>query len=137
MKTEYTREQLADVLYKTKRGVCILANQNALAQNEVLQHTDGYKQRLKQLGTPFIKELIKLEAAEFERIEKAEKELDEFKGQNPINEAFEKSEKIISLLARMAFLNYDMMEDILYATALDPDSIHGIAKKINKNRKKQ
>lgn len=134
MKTEYTREELSKVLYQTSIAKTILANQNALACNEVLAHTPAYKQRLKQLGQPFIKELIKLESAEFEKIEKAERELEEFKGQNPIDEAFEKSGKIITLLTRMAFLDYDMMEDILYATALDPTSIHGIAKKINKNK---
>jgi len=135
MKQEYTAEELSKVLFDTARAKAILANQNALANNEVLKHTPAWKGKIKEYGNPLILELIKQEKKEFNKIEKAERELEEFKGQNPIDKAFEASGKIINLLARMAFLDYEMMEDILYATALDPGSIHGIAKKINKNKK--
>lgn len=133
--TNYTEEQLSKVLFDTSRAKAILANQNALACNEVLKRTPAWKGNVKKYGNPLILELIKAERNEFEKLEKAEREIPEFAGQNPIDDAFDKSGKIISLLARMAFCNYDVLEDILYATALDPDSIHGIAKKINKNRK--
>ena len=68
-----TTEELSKTIYDTMRAKTILANQNACAHNEVLSKTPAYKQKIKQLGTPFIKELIRLEKLEFEKVEKAEK----------------------------------------------------------------
>lgn len=127
-----TSEQLSKTIFDTMRAKAILANQNSLAHNEVLSKTPAYKQKIKQLGTPYIKELIKLEAQEFDVVQKAEITLDDFKGQNVIDQAFEKSNKIINLLARMVFSDYDDIEMVLTALAKDKSSILGIAKKINK-----
>jgi len=136
MTEQYTAEELSKVLFDTARAKAILANQNALAHNEVLKRTPAWKGKIKEHGNPLILELIRQEKKEFNKIEKAERELEEFKGQNPINEAFARSGKIINLLARMAFVDYDLLEEVLYATALDPHCIHGIAKKINKAKNK-
>lgn len=131
---EMTMEELSKVLYQTAVAKCILANQSALAHNEVLAQTPGYKFKIKQLGKPFIAELIKHEKSEFELMEKAEKELEQFKGKHPIDVAFERSEKIISLVARMAFVDYTELEIVLMALAKDRNSIYGIAKKIMKHK---
>lgn len=132
---EMTMEELSKVLYQTAVAKCILANQSALAHNEVLAQTPGYKFKIKQLGKPFIAELIKHEKSEFELMEKAEKELEQFKGKHPIDVAFERSEKIISLVARMAFVDYDDIEETLYALAADRSSVIGVVKKVNRKRK--
>jgi hypothetical protein len=118
--------------YLTPQEQTILANQNSLAHNEVLSKTPAYKQKIKQLGTPYIKELIKLEAQEFDKVQLAEETLENFKGQNVIDQAFEKSNRIITLLARAVFVDYDDVEMILTALAKDPSSMKGIAKKILK-----
>jgi len=137
MKQEYTSEELSKVLFDTARAKAILANQNALAHNEVLKRTPAWKAKIKEHGNPLILELIRQEKKEFNKIEKAENELPDFKGQNVIDMAFERSEKAINLVARMAFVDIDLLLDVLYATALDPNCIHGIAKKINKAKKQE
>ena len=75
MKTELTQElsltELSKVLYQTQVAKCILANQHALELNERLTGCPGYKHRLKQLGQPFIKELIKYHKTEFLKVEDA------------------------------------------------------------------
>lgn len=129
---ELTKEELSRVLYNSMIAKTVLANQNALAHNEVLQQTPAWKQKVKQLGKPYVAELIKLEKAEFDKIQLAESTLEEFKGKNVIDIAFERSDKIINLLARLVFVDYDDIEIILKALAKDKSSILGIAKKINK-----
>jgi hypothetical protein len=125
-------QELSKRIFDTTRVKTILANQNSLAHNEVLSKTPAYKQKIKQLGTPYIKELIKLEAQEFDKVQLAEETLENFKGQNVIDQAFEKSNRIITLLARAVFVDYDDVEMILTALAKDPSSMKGIAKKILK-----
>jgi hypothetical protein len=125
-------QELSKRIFDTTRAKTILANQNSLAHNEVLSKTPAYKQKIKQLGTPYIKELIKLEAQEFDKVQLAEETLENFKGQNVIDQAFEKSNRIITLLARAVFVDYDDVEMILTALAKDPSSMKGIAKKILK-----
>lgn len=132
MNKELTKQELSDVIFKTMVAKAILANQNALAHNEVLSKTHAYKFMVKKLGAPYIQELIKLEKSHFDLVEKAEKELPEFKGANVIDQAFEKSRKIYELLARMVFTDYDDIETVLTALAKDKSSILGIAKKILK-----
>lgn len=129
---ELTKEELSRVLYNSMIAKTVLANQNALAHNEVLQQTPAWKQKVKQLGKPYVAELIKLEKAEFDKIQLAESTLEEFKGQNVIDIAFERSDKIINLLARLVFVDYDDIETVLKALAKDKSSILGIARKINK-----
>jgi len=97
---EITQQQLAKRIYDSARAKAILANQNANAHNEVLKRTPAWKGNVKKYGNPLILELIKQEKDEFARIEKAEIDLDM---KNVIDEAFEKSGKIIQLLARMVF----------------------------------
>jgi hypothetical protein len=100
-----------------------------LAYNEVLSKTPIFKQKIKNLGNPFIKELINLEKIEFAKIDKAENTLEAFKGQNVIDQAFERSNRIIVLLAKMVFVDYDDVELVLKALATDRKSMIGIAKK--------
>lgn len=130
-----TPEKLSKVIFDTMRAKAILANQNCLAHNEVLSKTPAYKQKIKQLGTPYLKELIKLEAIEFDVVQMAEETLEDFKGQNVIDQAFERSQKIINLLARAVFVDYDDVELVLTALAKDKSSILGVARKVNKNKK--
>lgn len=129
---QITPEQLSNMIFDTMRAKTILANQNALAHNEVLSKTPAYKQKIKLLGTPYIKELIRLEQVEFDVVQKAEVTLEDFKGQNVIDQAFDRSNKIITLLARMAFVDYDDIEIVLKALAKDKSSMLGIAKKVSK-----
>lgn len=129
-----TQEQLSKTIFDTMRAKAILANQNSLAHNEVLSKTPAFKQKIKQLGTPYIKELIKLEVQEFDVVQRAEITLEDFKGQNVIDQAFERSNRIITLLARMVFVDYDDVETVMMALAKDKSSILGIANKINKNK---
>jgi methionine-rich copper-binding protein CopC len=130
-----TPEELSKTIYDTMRAKTILANQNALAHNDVLSKTPSYKQKIKQLGTPYIKELIKLEAQEFDIVQRAEVTLEDFKGKEVIDQAFERSNRIITLLARAVFVDYDDVEEVITALAKDKSSILGVAKKINKNKR--
>ena len=132
MEKQPTPQELSTVIYQTYRAKSILHNQAALAFNEVLSKTPAYKRKIKQLGTPYIKELIRLEKLEFELVEKAENELEDFKGQHVIDIAFERSEKAINLLARMAFVDIDDLIMVMTALAKDKSSIMGITKKILK-----
>ena len=134
-KESMTIEELSKVLYQTQVAKCILANQHALELNERMTGSDFYKHRLKQLGTPYIKELIKYHKAEFIKVEDAAYSLAEFKDKDVIDTAFDSSEKIISLLTRMAFCNYDDLETVLIAFAKSPGSIKGIANKILRENK--
>jgi hypothetical protein len=129
MSKEVTSKELSNMIFDTMRAKTILANQNALAYNEVLSKTPIFKQKIKNLGNPFIKELINLEKIEFAKIDKAENTLEAFKGQNVIDQAFERSNRIIFLLAKMVFVDYDDVELVLKALATDRKSMIGIAKK--------
>ena len=129
-----SREELSKAIFDTMRAKAILSNQNSLAHNEVLSKTPAYKHKIKKLGTPYIKELIKLEVQEFDVVQRAEITLEDFKGQNVIDQAFERSNNIINLLARMVFVDYDDVETVMIALAKDKSSILGIANKINKNK---
>jgi hypothetical protein len=130
-----TPEKLSKTIFDTMRAKAILANQNALAHNDMLANTPAYKQKIKQLGTPYVKELIKLETNEFYVVQRAEDTLEDFKGQNVIDQAFDRSNKIIILLARAVFLDYDKIEEVIIALAKDESSVLGIARKVNKNKK--
>ena len=123
---EITQQQLAKRIYDSARAKAILANQNANAHNEVLKRTPAWKGNVKKYGNPLILELIKQEKAEFALIEKAEIDMNM---KNVIDEAFERSGKIIQLLARMVFTDYDEVEMVLMALAKDKSSMLGIAKK--------
>lgn len=131
---EITPEELSKTIFDTMRAKSILSTQNCLAHIDVLAQTTSYKQKLKQLGTPFLKELIRLESQEFDVVQRAENTLPDFKGQNVIDQAFERSNKIIHLLARMVFTDFDDVETVLIALAKDKSSMLGIANKINKNK---
>lgn len=131
-KEELNFEKLNTMVFETARSRAILANQNSLAHNEVLSKTPAYKQKIKQLGTPYIKELIRLESQEFDIIQNRENTSEEFKGENLIDTAFERSNKIIMLLAKMVFVDYDDIEIVMKALAKDKSSILGISKKILK-----
>jgi hypothetical protein len=134
MSKEVTSKELSNMIFDTMRAKTILANQNALAYNEVLSKTPIFKQKIKNLGNPFIKELINLEKMEFAKIDKAENTLEAFKGQNVIDQAFERSNRIIILLAKMVFVDYDDVELVLKALASDRKSMIGIAKKTINNK---
>ena len=129
---ELTQEELNKTIYSTMRAKAILANQNALAHNEVLKRTPAYKANVKEHGNKLILALIKAERQEFDKVQLAEETLPDFKGQNVIDQAFEKSNKIIHLLARAVFVDYDDVEIVIKALAKDKSSILGIAKKVLK-----
>ena len=129
---ELTQEELNKTIYSTMRAKAILANQNALAHNEVLKRTPAYKGNVKEHGNKLILAIIKAERQEFDKVQLAEETLPDFKGQNVIDQAFEKSNKIIHLLARAVFVDYDDVEIVIKALAKDKSSILGIAKKVLK-----
>jgi hypothetical protein len=132
MNTEISQKELSEMIFDTMRAKAILANQNALAYNEALKRTPIWKKGIKLHGNPFLLHLIKAEREEFSKIEIAENTLPDFKGQNVIDQAFERSNKIINLLSRMVFVDYDDVETVLKALAKDKSSILGISKKILK-----
>lgn len=127
-------EELSKTIYDTMRAKAILANQNALAHNEVLKRTPAYKGKIKENGNKLILSLIQAERKEFDVVQRAEETLEDFKGQNVIDQAFERSNKIIHLLAKMVFVDYDDVETVMTALAKDKSSMLGIANKINKNK---
>jgi len=127
-----TPEQLSKTIFDTMRAKAILANQNALAHNEVLKRTPAWKGKVKENGNKLILSLIKAEREEFDVVQKAENTLEDFKGQNVIDQAFERSNKIITLLAKMVFTDYDDIETVMTALAKDKSSMLVIAKKVLK-----
>lgn len=130
-----TTEELSKTIYDTMRAKSILANQNALAHNEVLKRTPAWKGKVKENGNKLVLSLIKAEREEFDKVQMAEETLEDFKGQNVIDQAFERSNKIINLLARAVFVDYDDVELVLTALAKDKRSMLGIAKKTLKKEK--
>jgi methionine-rich copper-binding protein CopC len=134
-KGELTKEELSKAIFATMRAKAILANQNALAHNEVLKRTPAWKGKVKENGNKLVMSLIQAERKEFDVVQRAEETLEDFKGQNVIDQAFERSNKIINLLAKAVFVDYDDVEEVLIALAKDKSSILGVAKKINKNKK--
>ena len=129
-----TELELSKVLYETQIAKCILANQWALELNERLTRAPFYKHKLKQLGTPFLNELIKCHKTDFVKVEDAAYTLEEFKDTGVIDKAFDSSGKIISLLTKMAFVDYDLLERVLIATAYDSKSMDGMAVKTIKRK---
>ena len=123
------------MLYETQIAKCILANQWALELNVRLTGAPFYKHKLKQLGTQYIAELIKCHKTDFIKVEDAAYTLDQFKDTDVIDQAFDKSGKIIALLTKMAFCDYDLLERVLIGTAYSPESMDGIAKKVIKSKK--
>jgi hypothetical protein len=132
---QLTPEQLSKAIFDTMRAKAILANQNALAHNEVLKRTPAWKGKIKENGNKLVLSLIKAERDEFDKVQRAEETLEDFKGQNVIDQAFERSNKIINLLAKAVFVDYDDVELVLMALAKDKSSILGIAKKTLKKTK--
>lgn len=130
---EVSKEELSKMIFDTMRAKAILANQNSLAHNEMLKRTPAWKGPVKQYGNPLILALIKAEKNEFDKVQLAEETLAEFKGQNVIDIAFERSNKIIHLLAKSVFVDYDDVEMVLTALSRDKSSMLGIAKKVLKN----
>jgi methionine-rich copper-binding protein CopC len=130
-----TTEDLSKAIYDTMRAKAILANQNALAHNEVLKRTPAWKGKVKENGNKLVLSLIKAEREEFDKVQIAEETLESFKGQNIIDLAFERSNRIVNLLAKAVFVDYDDIELVLKALAKDKRSILGIAKKTLKKEK--
>ena len=130
-----TPEKLSKTIFDTMRAKAILANQNALAHNEMLKRTPAWKGKVKENGNKLVMSLIQAERKEFDVVQRAEETLEDFKGQNVIDQAFERSNKIINLLAKAVFVDYDDVEEVVTALAKDKSSILGVAKKINKNKK--
>lgn len=131
-KQELTPEELSKAIFATMRAKAILANQNALAHNEMLKRTPAWKGKVKENGNKLVMSLIQAERKEFDKVQLAEETLPDFKGQNVIDQAFERSNRIIMLLARAVFLDYDDVELVIKALAKDKSSVLGIAKKIMK-----
>lgn len=132
--SKITPEQLSKTIFDTMRAKAILANQNALAHNEVLKRTPAWKGKVKENGNKLILSLIKAEREEFDVVQRAENTLEDFKGQNVIDQAFDRSNKIITLLARMVFTDYDDIETVITALAKDKSSMLGIARKVNSKK---
>ena len=129
-----TPEELSKAIFDTMRAKAILANQNALAHNEVLKRTPAWKGKIKENGNKLVMSLIQAERKEFDIVQLAEETLEDFKGQNVIDQAFDRSNRIIMLLARSVFVDYDDVEIVIKALAKDKSSILGIAKKINNHK---
>lgn len=132
--SKITPEQLSKTIFDTMRAKAILANQNALAHNEVLKRTPAWKGKVKENGNKLVLSLIKAEREEFDVVQRAENTLEDFKGQNVIDQAFDRSNKIITLLARMVFTDYDDIETVITALAKDKSSMLGIARKVNSKK---
>ena len=129
-----TNKELSNVIYETQVAKIILANQHALELNERLTGAPFYKHKLKQLGQPYIKELIKCHKAEFVKVENAAMTLPGF-SLDIIDDAFDKSHKAIELLTKMVFVDFDVLIRVLTATAYDSKSMDGMAVKTIKRKK--
>ena len=129
-----TNKELSNVIYETQVAKIILANQHALELNERLTGAPFYKHKLKQLGQPYIKELIKCHKAEFIKVENAAMTLPGF-SLDIIDDAFDKSHKAIELLTKMVFVDFDVLIRVLTATAYDSKSMDGMAVKTIKRKK--
>jgi len=133
-----TKEELADTIYSTLVAKTILANQNALAHNEMLKQMPIYKGRLKEVGNQLITILINAEKKEFEKVE-FEAEKDKYaankKGSNIIDEAFKKTQRIQELMAKLVFVGYDDLEETLEALMLDRKSVMGVVRKVKRTNK--
>lgn len=132
-----SREELADKIYCTLVAKTILANQNALSHNEMLKRMPIYKGKIKTVGNQLITLLINAEKKEFERVEiEAGKDKESIKnGKNIIDNAFDKTQNIYDLMAKMVFVGYDDIEDTLTALMNNRDSVMGIVNKVNRTQK--
>jgi hypothetical protein len=67
------------------RAKAILANQNALAHNEVLKRTPAWKGKIKENGNKLVLSLIKAERDEFDKITACGGNIRRLQGQNVID----------------------------------------------------
>jgi hypothetical protein len=65
--------------------------------------------KIKENGNKLVLSLIKAERDELIKLQRAEETLEDFKGQNVIDQAFERSNKIINLLAKAVLLIMTML----------------------------
>lgn len=114
MKTE---EKQLDAL----SGAVIL-NQLALDFNEALVHTAFYKHKLKSTLKTTIKELIKAEAQEFDKVFEIESEYTSKISENVTN--------IMRELSKGGFVDLVTVGNIILAHKKNPKAIEGIVKKI-------
>jgi hypothetical protein len=66
------------------------------------------KGKIKENGNKLVLSLIKAERDEFDKVQRAEETLEDFKGQNVIDQV-ERSNKIINLLAKAVLLIMTML----------------------------
>jgi hypothetical protein len=65
--------------------------------------------KIKENGNKLVLSLIKAERDELIKLQRAEETLEDFKGQNVIDQTFERSNKIINLLAKAVLLIMTML----------------------------
>lgn len=102
----------------------IIANQVALDFNEAIKHTKYYKHKLKKVLGPTITELIKIEEQEFDDF------LDSVESSTIILHRVYTA--FIEEAATLKLDEYGELVKIIQAFKKNPNSVMGIAKKINK-----
>lgn len=121
-KQTYIENLFQSILVKS-----IIANQNAIAHNEMLKNSPYYKKTIKEYGNKFLTALINYEDKEFSKLF--------LSNSKETVILINKTRKAIDLLAKCVLTKYDDIIIVLEALIMDRDSIVGIAKKIIKNKK--
>ena len=106
---------------ETLTGAVIL-NQLALFYNESLKHTRFYKRELKNSLNRTVRELIKAEQNEFDKVFDADSEYTEKISDNVTN--------IMLELSKGGFADMVLVGNILVAYKKDPKAINGIVNKV-------
>ena len=101
---------------------CVIANFTALHYNETIKHTRFYKQNLKRLINPLIKELIKIEKNEYDAI--CDSDTDNLSPLSENNISF------IEEISKQSFKGFMQLQNIIIANDLDQKRMGNIAMKI-------
>tara|TARA_R100000951_G_scaffold86304_1_gene74019 strand:+ start:177 stop:542 length:366 start_codon:yes stop_codon:yes gene_type:complete len=104
----------------------VILNQLALAYNESLQGTSHYKQNLKRLLKPAIKELIRIEKLQYDKVVEQDEKNTYMLSDKTIN--------VIDTISQGFFFNMIKVGEVLEAYKYDSKSIDGIVKKVLKNK---
>lgn len=103
---------------------CVIANFTALYYNEKIKQTTHYKHNLKRLLNPVIKELIKIESKEFDKI----CETDE----DSLSTLSEGNIDFIKEMSKGSFKTFMQNQNVIIANSIDEKRMTNLATKIIK-----
>lgn len=108
---------------------CVIANFTALYYNEKIKQTTHYKHNLKRLLNPVIKELIKIESKEFDKI----CETDE----DTLSTLSEGNIDFIKEMSKGSFKTFMQNQNVIIANSIDEKRMTNLATKIIKEHNKK